>query len=49
LRGTNSFLARHELVDVDRALALDRDSFELLGIKLDVVALPYLVSLDDIC
>ena len=38
----------HELVDVDRALALDRDSFEFLGIKFDVIALADLVPLDDI-
>src|ERR1700730_9060142 len=39
----------HELVDVDRALALDRDSFELLGIKLDIFTLSDLIALDDIC
>jgi hypothetical protein len=39
----------HKLVDVDCALALNRDGFELLGIKLDIVALPDLVALDDIC
>src|ERR1700730_10537510 len=42
-------LPRHELVDVDRALALDLDSFELLGIKLDILALADFVALDDIC
>src|ERR1700730_16444892 len=39
----------HELVDVDRALALDRDSFELLGIKLNIVALANFIALNDIC
>ena len=39
---------RHELVDVDCALALDRDGFELFGIKLDVLALADLVALDDV-
>jgi hypothetical protein len=39
----------HELVDVDRPLALDRDSFKLLGIEFDIVALADLVALDDIC
>ena len=39
----------HELVDVDRALALNRDGFELLGIKLDIVALADLVPFDDVC
>jgi hypothetical protein len=34
---------------VDRALALNRDGFELLGIKFDIVALADFVALDDIC
>src|ERR1700730_9059600 len=38
----------HELVDVDRALALDRDGFKLLGIKLDVIALADLVAFNDV-
>jgi hypothetical protein len=48
LRGTNSFLARHELVDVDRALALDRDRFKLFGLDLEIFALADLVALDDV-
>ena len=39
----------HELVDVYRALAFDRDGFEFLGIKFDIVALADFVALDDIC
>jgi hypothetical protein len=35
----------HELIDIDYALALDRDGFEFLGIKLDVIALADLVAL----
>src|SRR6202048_1975644 len=42
-------LPRNELVDVDRALALNRDGFELLGIKFDIVVLADFVALDDIC
>jgi hypothetical protein len=40
--GTNSSI-------FDRAFALNRDRFELLGIELDIVALADLVPLDDIC
>ena len=29
---------RHELVDVNRSPALDRDGFQLLGIEFDVIA-----------
>src|SRR5262249_35193129 len=39
---------RHELVDLDRALALDRDGLELFGLKLDVLALADLVAFDDL-
>jgi hypothetical protein len=42
-------LLGHELIDVDRALALDCDSFKLLGIKLDVVAFANLIALDNVC
>jgi hypothetical protein len=41
-------VAWHELVDLDRALALDRDRFELLGFQLDVPTLGDLVALDDL-
>jgi hypothetical protein len=40
--------ARHKLVDVDRALALDRDSFEFLRVELDIIPLADLVALDDV-
>jgi hypothetical protein len=33
------FLSRHELVDVDRALALDRDRFQLFRLHLEIFAL----------
>jgi hypothetical protein len=36
---------RHEFIDIDHALAFDRDGFELLGIKLDVLALPDFIAL----
>jgi hypothetical protein len=36
-------------VDVDRALALDRDSLKLLGIKLNILTFADLIALDDIC
>ena len=42
------FLFRHELVDLDDALALDRDRLELLGVELDILALADLVALDDV-
>ena len=41
-------LARHELVDLDRALALDRDRFQLFRLELEVLALADLVALDDV-
>ena len=41
-------LARHELVDLDHALALDRDRFQLLRLDRNVVALALLIALDDV-
>jgi hypothetical protein len=38
----------HELVDLDRPLALYRDRFELLGLQLDVLPLADLVALDNV-
>jgi hypothetical protein len=43
------FVLGHELVNVDCALALDCDSFELLGVQFDVLPLTNLVALDDVC
>jgi hypothetical protein len=40
---------RHPARASPYALALKRDSLELLGIKLEIVALADLVALDDIC
>src|SRR5262249_16565401 len=39
---------RHELVDFDRALALDGDCLKLLGVELDICAFADLVALDDL-
>ena len=41
-------LARHELVDIDHPLALDRNRFELLRVELEILALADLVALDDV-
>ena len=38
----------YELIDIDDALALDRDCFQFLGRKLDVVTLRDLVAFDDV-
>jgi hypothetical protein len=38
----------HKFIDVDRALALDCNGFELLGCELDVLALGDLVAFDDV-
>ena len=42
------FLLRHELVDLDRALALDGDSLEFFGLDLDVSALADFIAFDDV-
>ena len=42
------FVPWHELIDVDCALALDRDGLQLLGIDLDVLVLADFVPLDDV-
>jgi hypothetical protein len=39
---------RHELVDLDGTLALDRDGFQLFGVQLKVLALADLVPFDDV-
>jgi hypothetical protein len=41
-------LLGHELVDLDGALALDRDRFELFGLDLDLLAFADLIALDDV-
>ena len=42
------FVFRDELLDLDDALALDLDRFELFRLDLDVLALRDLVALDDV-
>ena len=42
------FFARHELVDVDRAFALNRDGFELFRFDLEVLTLAHLIAFDDV-
>src|SRR5262245_34289906 len=39
---------RHELIDLDRAFAFDRDRLEFLGIDLEVLVLTDLVAFDDV-
>src|ERR1700730_5801014 len=39
LLGGSYLVLGYKLVDVDGALALDRDGFDLLGIELDIIAL----------
>jgi len=39
---------RHELVDFDRALALDSDCLKLLGVEFDICAFADLVAFDDL-
>jgi hypothetical protein len=48
LRYSSSIFSRNELVDFNRALALDSDCFQLFGIKLKILALADLVALDDV-
>jgi hypothetical protein len=38
----------NELVDFEGVLAVDGDGFELFWVELDVLALPYLIALDDV-
>src|SRR5262249_48707402 len=42
------FFLRHELVDLDCALALDGDRLKLFGLNLDILAFANLVALDDV-
>jgi hypothetical protein len=42
------FLARHELVNVDHALALDGNRFKFLWVKLEVLPLADFVPFDDV-
>jgi hypothetical protein len=42
------FFFRHELVDLDCALALNRNGLKLFGLDLDVLALADFIALDDI-
>src|SRR5262249_33995725 len=43
------FLLRHEFVDFDCALALNRHRFKLFGLNLDILPFADLVALDDFC
>src|SRR4051812_19443710 len=42
------FFARHELVDVDRPLTLNRDRFEFLWVELEILPLADFVPFDDV-
>src|SRR5262249_31309300 len=43
-----AFFLRHEFVDLDCALALDRHRFKLIGLDLDILPFADLVAFDDI-
>ena len=43
-----NFFARHELIDFDGALTLNRDGFKLFWVELKIFALADLVSFDDV-
>jgi hypothetical protein len=42
------FFLRHKLVDLDGALALNRDGLKLFGLNLDILAFADFVALDDL-